>query len=397
MKIHLTDSAIARLKTPDDRVEYKDTRIPGFTLRVGRRAKVWYFRSTVRSKRVTIKLGTWPVVPAEMARARCIHWLQQNRDTYAIAASGPSLPHQPEATTSPTLQEVYQQYTKAKQLKPTTLATYSKTLRLYLSEYAGKPLLALTSQQVRKLYAGLKSNISVAKANAAVTLLKAIWRWWGATQEVELPDVFTALTASGEKKRTKAKDDVLLDSQIRQLGDGLAKVSEHKRLFALTGLYTGLRLSELLKLTPSCIDFKNRLLSLQDTKNGKPHTLPISQELESILQRLCAGKGPTTALFPAQIRNWCSVIAQKTGITFTAHTLRRTFASQAAKLGLNAYQIKALLNHHAGADVTQLHYIRFTADDLATPIQRINTHITELLYTKEINQQNQSKISIGSF
>jgi len=379
MQIHLTDSFIARLKTPDTRVEYKDTRIPGFTLRVGRRARVWYFRSTVRSVRVSIKLGAWPVVTAEMARARCIHWLQLNRDTYSVTTSIPVHQATPEAIPSPTLQEVYEQYTKAKQLKPASLSTYGKTLRLYLSEYAGKPLLTLTSQLVRKLYAGLKSKVSVAKANAAITLLKAIWRWWGATQEIELPDVFTALTASGEKQRTKAKDDVLLDSQIRQLGSGLEKTSEPKRLFVLTGLYTGLRLSELLKLTPSCIDFKNKLLSLLDTKNGRPHTLPISNELEPVLARLCTGKGHTTLLFPAQAKNWCSAIAQASGIAFTAHTLRRTFASQAAKLGLNAYQIKALLNHHAGADVTQLHYVRLTADDLVEPMQRVSTQLIGLL------------------
>jgi hypothetical protein len=62
MQAHLTDSYVSRIKTPDSRVELKDTRIPGFTLRVGKRAKVWYFRSTVRSERVSIKLGTWPVV-----------------------------------------------------------------------------------------------------------------------------------------------------------------------------------------------------------------------------------------------------------------------------------------------------------------------------------------------
>ncbi len=40
MQAHLTDSYISRIKTPDSRVEVKDTRIPGFTLRVGKRARV---------------------------------------------------------------------------------------------------------------------------------------------------------------------------------------------------------------------------------------------------------------------------------------------------------------------------------------------------------------------
>lgn len=385
MQAHLTDSYIARIKTPDSRVELKDTRIPGFTLRVGKRAKVWYFRSTVRSERVSIKLGTWPVVNAEMARARCIHWLQHNRDTYTVNSGNAPSRAVNQPIPSPTLQEVYDQYIKAKQLRPASVATYSKTLRLYLSEYTAKPLTGFTSQLVRKIYAGLKNKISVAKANSAVTLLKAIWRWWGATQEVELPDVFTALTASGEKQRTRAKDDVLIDSQLRDLGKALAKVRTEKRLFTMVGLYTGLRLSELLKLTPSCIDFKNRIFSLRETKNGRPHTLPISRELEPMLKQLCTGKSENTPLFPAQAKNWCSAIAQVTGITFSAHTLRRTFASQAAKIGLNMYQIKALLNHHTGNDVTQLHYIRFTVDDLKTPMQILSTHLNTLTITNEIS------------
>lgn len=48
MQAHLTDSYVSRIKTPDSRVELKDTRIPGFTLRVGKRAKVWYFRTPKR-------------------------------------------------------------------------------------------------------------------------------------------------------------------------------------------------------------------------------------------------------------------------------------------------------------------------------------------------------------
>ncbi len=378
MQAHLTDSYVSRIKTPEARVELKDTRIPGFTLRVGKRAKVWYFRSTVRSERVSIKLGIWPVVNAEMARARCIHWLQHNRDTYTVDSGNTPSRAVNQPIPSPTLQEVYDQYIKAKQLRPASVATYSKTLRLYLSEYTSKPLTGFTSQLVRKIYAGLKNKISVAKANSAITLLKAIWRWWGATQEVELPNVFTALTASGEKQRTRAKDDVLIDSQLRELGNNLNTLREQKRLFILLGLHSGLRLSEILKLTPSCIDFKNKLLLIQDTKNGRPHTLPISSQLESILSKLCKNKTQRIPLFPSQAKNWCSSVSKMIGIQFSTHTLRRTFASHAAKIGLNTYQIKALLNHHANGDVTQLHYVRLNSDDLIEPINLLCNHLVRL-------------------
>lgn len=68
MQAHQTDCYISRIKTPDSRVELKDTRIPGFTLRVGKRAKVWYFRSTVRSERISSAPGTWPHDTSEVIR-----------------------------------------------------------------------------------------------------------------------------------------------------------------------------------------------------------------------------------------------------------------------------------------------------------------------------------------
>ena len=378
MQAHLTDSYVSRIKTPDSRVELKDTRIPGFTLRVGKRAKVWYFRSTVRSERVSIKLGTWPVVNAEMARARCIHWLQHNRDTYTVDSGNAPSRAVNQPIPSPTLQEVYDQYIKAKQLRPASVATYSKTLRLYLSEYTTKPLTGFTSQLVRKLYAGLKNKISVAKANSAVTLLKAIWRWWGATQEIELPDVFTALTASGEKQRTRAKDDVLIDSQIKTIWDEAQRSNNEKYKFIQLGLFTGLRLSEILNLTPLNIDFEHKKIQISETKNGRSHSLPITSQLNTILKYLCLGKAKNTKLFSAHAKNWCSSISNDLSINFTTHTLRRTFASIAAKINLNSYQIRALLNHHANADVTQLHYVRLTTDDLAEPMQKINDYISNL-------------------
>ncbi|WP_255619307.1 tyrosine-type recombinase/integrase [Vogesella sp. XCS3] len=317
---------------------------------------------------------------ADLARARCTHWLQLNRDTYALGTSTATSNPAPTLPTTPTLQEVYEEYTKSKQLRSTTLATYGKTLRLYLSAYINQPLTALTSKTVRAIYSGLKSKISVAKANAALSLIKALWRWWSATQEIELPDIFTALAASGEKKKTKAKDDVLIDSQIQELGRNLNKLREQKKNFILTGLYTGLRLSELLRLTPSSIDQKCKTIKIDNTKNGKPHTLPISTHLMNVLIELCKGKANSTPLFPAQAKNWCSSISKLVNIPFSAHTLRRTFASQATKININAYTIKALLNHHAGSDITQLHYIRLNVDDLKSPMQKICSHINNLIY-----------------
>lgn len=377
MRAFLSDSLVNRIKAKrSDRTEIRDTKITGFCLRVGKRRLAWCWHGQINNKAYRVNLGVWPTTTADAARQHCMAWLHEHGQGIYTYTPTPT----PAQKACPTLHKAYLQYIEHKRLKDTTLKTYAKQMRLYLHSLDDKRLDTLTSQDIRKLYANLCESTSVAKANSTLGLLKAIYNWANTIHELALPDIFRVLVVSGEKKATPKREDMLTESQLRSLGKVMPDLFIQHQQFIQLGLMTGFRISELAQLTPANIDFQNKTITLHITKNNRKHTLPLSKFLEAIIQPMCEGKATTDPLFSQGIRNHASIISKTSGIAFSAHTLRRTFASHATRLGITAYIVKALLNHYNSSDVTQAHYICINVDDLREPMELISQHFMKLLY-----------------
>jgi len=67
------------------------------------------------------------------------------------------------------------------------------------------------------------------------------------------------------------------------------------------------------------------------------------------------------------------LIADASGVAFTPHDLRRTFATTCARLGTTEYLIKKLLNHVTHHDVT-LGYLQAGSRDLREPMQAVTDY-----------------------
>jgi integrase len=63
-------------------------------------------------------------------------------------------------------------------------------------------------------------------------------------------------------------------------------------------------------------------------------------------------------------------VAELSGVSFTLHDLRRTFATTAEGLDLPAYALKRLLNHKMNNDVTA-GYVMRDVERLRKPMQQI--------------------------
>ena len=75
-------------------------------------------------------------------------------------------------------------------------------------------------------------------------------------------------------------------------------------------------------------------------------------------------------------------VTAATGITFSCHDCRRTFATLAESLDLSGYTVKALLNHkQADNDVTG-GYIILNVDRLRGPMQKITDALQERIKTQ---------------
>lgn len=67
-------------------------------------------------------------------------------------------------------------------------------------------------------------------------------------------------------------------------------------------------------------------------------------------------------------------VAELSGVSFTLHDLRRTFATIADSLDLPAYALKRLLNHKMNNDVTAGYIIK-DVERLRKPIQQVSNFL----------------------
>lgn len=151
-------------------------------------------------------------------------------------------------------------------------------------------------------------------------------------------------------------------------------------------LYTGMRKSEAMGIMWENIDLQGQTLLVPKTKNGKPLLLPLPPVLVDLLKARWElwqqpDRGP---VFPTHGQAGHAVnIDQPTRHIklaiphFTPHTLRKTFTTVAASIGIDSMVIDRLTNH-TPRGMTARHYYKPSVEDLREPMQRIADKIAEL-------------------
>lgn len=197
------------------------------------------------------------------------------------------------------------------------------------------------------------------------------------------------------------------------------------RDFLLFLLFTGLRRKEAATLQWKQVDFQEGCFTLIGgmtgvTKNKEPHTLPLSDYLRTLLtdrkeglktelaeakvalidagrltlkqhqaaynrialaesrlasQYVFPGEGKTG--FIVEPKRAIDAVTAITGITFSCHDLRRTFATLAESLDLSSYTVKALLNHKQQTSDVTGGYIILNVDRLREPMQKVTNALLE--------------------
>ncbi|SDM78076.1 Phage integrase family protein [Dendrosporobacter quercicolus] len=162
--------------------------------------------------------------------------------------------------------------------------------------------------------------------------------------------------------------------QITALKNYLRGQNIRDYLLFVLGINSGLRISDLLKLTVEDVQNQNRI-SIREQKTGKMKDFPLSDTCKKAINeylkitQLTAGylftsrKGnqPITRVQAYRI---LSEAAKTIGITepIGTHTLRKTFGYHAYINGTDVTRIQKLLNHSA-PNVT-LSYIGITKEEL---------------------------------
>ena len=155
------------------------------------------------------------------------------------------------------------------------------------------------------------------------------------------------------------------------------------RDYLLLILFTGLRRQEAATLKWEQVDLKAKTLTIIDTKNWQPHTLPLSDYLYTLLLN-SQQNTKSSYVFPGtgesghiiEPRKQMAKVIEATGIQFTVHDLRRTFITVAESLDIASYALKRLLNHKMNGDVTA-GYIMLDVERLRKPMQMITDYLLQ--------------------
>ena len=271
-------------------------------------------------------------------------------------------------------------------LKASTVKDYRRTIHGALADWADLPLVAITRDMVEKRHRELGQK-SHARANNSMRVLRAVFNHAKGKYEDENGNpVFThnpvdRISFNRGWYKIQPRRGYIKPYQIAAWFHGTELLRmDTSRDYLHFLLFTGLRRSEGSRLVWSNVDFDDRTFTVPETKNGRPHTLPLSSFLLELLERRWADpyREYSDYVFPSDSKEGCLIepktavknAAHYSGIKFTLHDLRRTFITIAESLDISAYALKRLLNHRDPNDVTA-NYIITDVERLRRPMQRI--------------------------
>ena len=388
--VRLTKTVIDKIEPipGKDQFFYRDELLKGFALRItanGIKSFVVETRINGQVKRVT--LGKYGNITAEEAR-------KQAKSLLGRIAKGddPIAEKQTQIIKAMTLQQVFNDYLKArKDLKPRTISDYQYVLHQVVPDWLDKPIISITREMIAKRHTEYGASNSKARANNAMRVLRAVFNF--AVYEYQTGDGQPIVSVNPVKYlshtrgwfRVDRKQTVIKTHQLAAWHTGLSKLIESGdysqmvmwRDYFLLILFTGMRKTETASICWNDVDFESKTFTLQDTKNRESHTLPMSDFIYEVFIRRNQCKS-NEFVFPAKSKaghiqepkKVVLKVAELSGVPFTLHDLRRTFATTAEGLDLPAYALKRLLNHKMNNDVTA-GYIMKDVERLRKPMQQI--------------------------
>lgn len=389
MHARLTKSVVDGISPPNGAQPeyYRDTQLTGFALRVTPNGvKSFIVETRIHGKVRRKTLGRYGPLTVEQARKAAQKFLGE------VAGGGdPVTAEKVEADRRVTLTEVFEAYlTVRKDLKASTIHDYRRHLRESFPDWADRPIATISKDAIARRHQKLGER-SPSRANNAMRVLRALFNFArGQYEDAEGNSLFPEnpvdrLSHTRAWYRIERRRTLITKSQLPAWFEAVFALKEDPNDeqgqtvadLLLLLLFTGLRRSEGMGLRWEAIDLKDRTLTVTETKNREPLTLPLSNFVtDTLTARAKSASSPF--VFPGtgeyghiqEPRPQMRKVIERSGVHFTLHDLRRTFVTIAESLDINYYALKQLVNHKVSGDVTA-GYIVTNVERLRGPMQRV--------------------------
>lgn len=377
-KFTFTQARIKNLPTPEKgRVDYHDMKVPKLTCRVsstGNKSFVVLKWNGKSMQRVTV--GKFPSVTVSEAQSKA----------QAILASinsgiDPTAEKRKAKVKNTKLVDVLELYLSERELKPYTISNYRYKLILGFQDWLEKPVGNITEDMVLKRHK-LISKKGKTTANTTMRVLRLTLNYANAIGLID-NNPTSILRKARLWHKNNRKDRVIPSNQLQAWHEAVEALQNQKaKVYLLMALYMGYRSSELLTLEWSHVDMEARTITLLDTKNGTNHRLPIPKPLMPFITSLHAISGSHRWVFSGRDtdkpmnppREPMKLVSEASGVAFSPHDCRRTFATIAEAVNLPLTMIKRLMNHVTTNDVTG-GYIVTEEETLREAINKVATYI----------------------
>jgi integrase len=187
---------------------------------------------------------------------------------------------------------------------------------------------------------------------------------------------------------TARRDRVLSDDEIRAIWSATEGMGSFNAIVRSL-LLTGQRREEVSGLTWGELDagLSAWTLAAARSKNGKPHFIPLSPQMQAILGAQIRTR-ETDLVFPGKrgvFSGWSKSkhrLDDRTGVTcWTLHDLRRSVATGLQRLGVRLEVTEAVLNHIAGsrAGIVGVYQRHTWADEKRAALTAWGAHVEAII------------------
>jgi integrase len=359
-----------KLSTDSKVAIHWDSEVKGYGIKISATKKVYIAQAKIKGKSKRVTIGTHGKITEAQAREMAKKALVE-----ILNGIDPNAEKRKEKAQAVSLEQVVNSYLKAKTLKPLSVKDINTHLNLNFKDWAGRPLVKTTRAQVKKRFQEITKR-SPAQANQAFRVFRALWNY--AVAEYRDPDdqpIFgdnpvnilsdQKLWNSVKSRDTKIPLNKMGEAWniIQELRASPIQTTASRTIADATAfiLLTGCRLNEAASLTWDRVNTEEQWWHLDDPKNGRSITFPLSELACEILNErprtnkfVFASRSKTGHI--TEIRTPMKKISASIGEAVSAHDLRRTFIAIALNNQIELWKAKLLLNHQESG-VTVKHYI----------------------------------------
>ncbi|MFJ7668392.1 tyrosine-type recombinase/integrase [Lysinibacillus sp. NPDC097195] len=240
-------------------------------------------------------------------------------------------------------------------------------------------------------------GLSSATINMRIRALKVAFNFWKAENMVRISPMDNIRCQKDDVDKIESFTDEQIEALINAC-DQRTYVGFRDYVFQICLLDTGMRMNELLSITPESIDVKTRCIHLgaEFNKNRRYRVVPISQDTLKLLFELvdenkqhfpeskriflsCYGEEVRDTQMNKRLKYYGDVTGVGKEIRSTAHTWRHTFARNFILNGGDPYTLMRILGH---SSITMTRrYVQMTDGDIQvkhfeySPLRKLRTKI----------------------